>query len=139
MTLKDLEIGKTALVRSVGGSGAVRRHLLDMGVIPGTAVTVVKLAPMGDPMELSLHNYSLTLRLAEAALIAVEEIVPERHEEEPGRINEEYEFLHEHNAHPGIGEEGKYHSKEDECPLPKESTLTFALAGQQNSGKTTHT
>lgn len=137
MTLKDLEIGKTALVRSVGGSGAVRRHLLDMGVIPGTAVTVVKLAPMGDPMELSLHNYSLTLRLAEAALIAVEEIVPEMHEEEPGRINEEYEFLHEHNAHPGIGEEGKYHSKEDECPLPKESTLTFALAGQQNSGKTT--
>ena len=139
MTLKDLEVGKRALVRRVGGTGAVRRHLLDMGVIPGTVVTVVKLAPMGDPMELSLHNYSLTLRLAEAALIEVDETVPDVAEDSARPADSwSYDvFLHEHNAHPGIGEEGKYHSKEDERPLPKESTLTLALAGQQNSGKTT--
>ena len=139
MTLKDLEVGKRALVRRVGGTGAVRRHLLDMGVIPGTVVTVVKLAPMGDPMELSLHHYSLTLRLAEAALIEVDETVPDAAEDSARPADSwSYDvFLHEHNAHPGIGEEGKYHSKEDERPLPKESTLTLALAGQQNSGKTT--
>ncbi|MBO7624853.1 MAG: ferrous iron transport protein B [Bacteroidales bacterium] len=139
MTLKDLEVGKRALVRRVGGTGAVRRHLLDMGVIPGTVVTVVKLAPMGDPMELSLHNYSLTLRLAEAALIEVDGTVPDAAEDSARPADSwSYDvFLHEHNAHPGIGEEGKYHSKEDERPLPKESTLTLALAGQQNSGKTT--
>ena len=130
MTLKELEIGKSAVIETVGGSGELRQHFLDMGMIPGAEVTVVKLAPMGDPMELQVHGYELTLRLAEADQI---EIVPisKRTREHKGldRVTDA--------EHPGLGEDGKYHSKKDENPLPEGTTLTFALAGNQNCGKTT--
>ena len=135
MTLKDLEIGKSAVIKTVGGSGALRQHFLDMGVIPGAEVTVVKFAPMGDPVEIRIHGYELTLRLAEADQIEIEEI----------------EHTHAHHAHvpgwelekreidqPGCGEEGeRYHSKEDEYPRPEGTKLTYALVGNQNCGKTT--
>ena len=130
MTLKELEIGKSAAIRSVGGSGALRQHFLDMGMIPGAEVTVVKLAPMGDPMELQIHGYELTLRLAEADQIEIEPITKR------SRAHEGKEYLKE-TVHPGLGEEGKYHSKEDENPLPEGTTLTYALVGNQNCGKTT--
>ena len=130
MTLKELEIGKSAAIRSVGGSGALRQHFLDMGMIPGAEVTVVKLAPMGDPMELQIHGYELTLRLAEADQIEIEPI------KKRSRAHEGKEYLKE-TVHPGLGEEGKYHSKEDENPLPEGTTLTYALVGNQNCGKTT--
>lgn len=132
MTLKDLEIGKTAVVTTVGGDGVLRRHFLDMGVIPGAEVTVVKYAPMGDPMELRVHGYELTLRLADA----------ERIEVCPGEGCGEKTHSHETRRtrrveHPGFGEEGKYHVKAGENPLPEGKVLTFALAGNQNCGKTT--
>lgn len=130
MTLKELEIGKSAAIKTVGGSGALRQHFLDMGMIPGAEVTVVKLAPMGDPMELQIHGYELTLRLAEADKIEIEPI------QKRSRAHEGKEYLKE-PAHPGLGEEGKYHSKEDENPLPEGTTLTYALVGNQNCGKTT--
>ena len=130
MTLKDLEIGKSAVIRSVGGKGALRQHFLDMGMIPGAEVTVVKFAPMGDPMELQVHGYELTLRLAEAEQIEIEQI-PRR-----SRSHKGIESLSD-AKHPGLGEEGKYHSKKDEHPLPEGTTLTYALVGNQNCGKTT--
>ena len=130
MTLKDLEIGKSAVIRSVGGKGALRQHFLDMGMIPGAEVTVVKFAPMGDPMELQVHGYELTLRLAEAEQIEIEQI-PIR-----SRSHKGIESLSD-AEHPGLGEEGKYHSKKDEHPLPEGTTLTYALVGNQNCGKTT--
>ena len=130
MTLKDLEIGKSAVIRSVGGKGALRQHFLDMGMIPGAEVTVVKFAPMGDPMELQVHGYELTLRLAEAEQIEIEQI-PRR-----SRSHKGIEYLSD-AEHPGLGEEGKYHSKKDEHPLPEGTTLTYALVGNQNCGKTT--
>ena len=130
MTLKDLEIGKSAVIRSVGGKGALRQHFLDMGMIPGAEVTVVKFAPMGDPMELQVHGYELTLRLAEAEQIEIEQI-PRR-----SRSHKGIESLSD-AEHPGLGEEGKYHSKKDEHPLPEGATLTYALVGNQNCGKTT--
>ena len=130
MTLKDLEIGKSAVIRSVGGKGALRQHFLDMGMIPGAEVTVVKFAPMGDPMELQVHGYELTLRLAEAEKIEIEQI-PRR-----SRSHKGIESLSD-AEHPGLGEEGKYHSKKDEHPLPEGTTLTYALVGNQNCGKTT--
>ena len=130
MTLKDLEIGKSAVIRSVGGKGALRQHFLDMGMIPGAEVTVVKFAPMGDPMELQVHGYELTLRLAEAEQIEIEQI-PRR-----SRSHKGIESLSD-AEHPGLGEEGKYHSKKDEHPLPEGTTLTYALVGNQNCGKTT--
>ena len=130
MTLKDLEIGKSAVIRSVGGKGALRQHFLDMGMIPGAEVTVVKFAPMGDPMELQVHGYELTLRLAEAEQIEIEKI-PRR-----SRSHKGIESLSD-AEHPGLGEEGKYHSKKDEHPLPEGTTLTYALVGNQNCGKTT--
>ena len=130
MTLKDLEIGKSAVIRSVGGKGALRQHFLDMGMIPGAEVTVVKFAPMGDPMELQVHGYELTLRLAEAEQIEIEQI-PRR-----SRSHKGIESLSD-SEHPGLGEEGKYHSKKDEHPLPEGTTLTYALVGNQNCGKTT--
>ena len=130
MTLKELEIGKSAVIRTVGGKGALRQHFLDMGMIPGAEVTVVKLAPMGDPMELQVHGYELTLRLAEADQI---EIVPI---DQRTRSHAGQERLHA-TEHPGLGEEGKYHSKEDENPLPEGTLLTYALVGNQNCGKTT--
>ena len=129
MTLKELQIGKSAIVEAVGGAGALRQHFLDMGLIPGAEVTLVKLAPMGDPMELRIHGYELTLRLDDAAQITVTptEKTPAVHAPVDGKMVE----------HPGLGEGGKYHTKEGEHPLPEDKTLTFALAGNQNCGKTT--
>ena len=130
MTLKELGIGQSAMICKVGGEGALRQHFLDMGMIPGAEITVVKFAPMGDPMELQIHGYELTLRLAEADQIEVEPI-RKRSRSHEGRQNIKA------SEHPGLGEEGKYHSKEDENPLPKETRLTYALVGNQNCGKTT--
>ena len=129
MTLKELQIGKSAIVDAVGGAGALRQHFLDMGLIPGAEVTLVKLAPMGDPMELRIHGYELTLRLDDAAQITVTptEKTPAVHAPVAEKMVE----------HPGLGEGGKYHTKEGEHPLPEDKTLTFALAGNQNCGKTT--
>lgn len=132
MTLKDLPIGKTATIQTVGGEGALRQHFLDMGVIPGTDVTVVKYAPMGDPMELRLHGYELTLRLADAEKIDICDIKDETAEESTVKEKKTKKVVH-----PGLGEDGKYHVKASENPLPEQTTLTFALAGNQNCGKTT--
>ena len=130
MTLRDLKIGESPVIRTVGGEGALRQHFLDMGVIPGAEVTVVKFAPMGDPMELQIHCYELTLRLADAKQIEVEPIDSRsrRHESAKGVNN---------TVHPGLGEDGKYHVKADENPLPDSQILTYALVGNQNCGKTT--
>lgn len=130
MTLKELGIGQSAMICKVGGEGALRQHFLDMGMIPGAEITVVKFAPMGDPMELQIHGYELTLRLAEADQIEVEPI-RKRSRSHEGRKNIKA------SEHPGLGEEGKYHSKENENPLPKETRLTYAFVGNQNCGKTT--
>ena len=130
MTLKDLQIGKTAVVTQVGGEGALRQHFLDMGVIPGTEVTVVKYAPMGDPMELMLHGYELTLRLADAEKIQVTAASAASAQERPAARRTA-------THHPGLGEGGKFHPKGSGTPLPDGTTLTFALVGNQNSGKTT--
>ena len=130
MTLKELAIGKSAVIRKVGASGALRQHFLDMGMIPGAEVTVVKFAPMGDPMELQVHGYELTLRLAEAEQIEVEEIDERTNSHARGERLKPVD-------HPGFGEEGKYHSEEDANPLPEGTVLTYALVGNQNCGKTT--
>ncbi|MDO5397861.1 MAG: ferrous iron transport protein B [bacterium] len=130
MTLKELEIGKSAVIVSVGGEGSLRQHFLDMGVIPGAEVTLMKFAPMGDPMELQIHGYELTLRLADAEKIEIKEIPERTHRTKESGKRKVIE-------HPGFGEDGKYHSKADEKPLPKDKLLTFALAGNQNCGKTT--
>ena len=130
MTLKELGIGESASIKTVGGDGALRQHFLDMGVIPKAEVTVVKFAPMGDPMELQLHGYELTLRLDDAAQIEVEPIQKRsRNHEGPKELSK--------TAHPGLGEEGKYHVKGEEDPLPAGEMLTYALVGNQNCGKTT--
>ncbi len=130
MTLRELEIGKSAVVKSVGGEGALRQHFLDMGVIPGAEVTAVKLAPLGDPMELEIHGYELTLRLSDAGQIEVAPITQRRRKHEGARdINK--------SKHPGLGEDGKYHVKANERPLPAGERLTYALVGNQNCGKTT--
>ena len=137
ITLDQLKIGQSAVIKAVGGEGSRRQHFLDMGVIPDAVVKLVKYAPLGDPMEVLIHGYSLTLRKADATLIEVEPGV----EEEPADfLNADRLYisaLHDHNAHPGLGEEGVYHDKTHETPLPKGTKLTFALAGQQNCGKTT--
>ena len=131
MTIRDLQIGQTARIDAVGGEGALRQHFLDMGVIPGVEVTLVRLAPMGDPMELRIHGYELTLRLADAEKIDATLVEDIKDEETPVEISK-------HDiAHPGLGEEGKYHLKGDGNPLPKGTQLTFALVGNQNCGKTT--
>lgn len=130
MTLKELGIGESARIKTVGGDGALRQHFLDMGVIPKAEVTVVKFAPMGDPMELQLHGYELTLRLDDAAQIEIEPIQKRsRNHEGPKELSK--------TAHPGLGEEGKYHVKGEEDPLPAGEMLTYALVGNQNCGKTT--
>ncbi|MCD7716353.1 MAG: ferrous iron transport protein B [Lachnospiraceae bacterium] len=180
MNLKELEIGKSAVIQSVGGEGALRQHILDMGLIPGAEVTMIKLAPMGDPMELRVSSYELTLRLADAEKIEITETAPEKagyrkHTSSMGKASENAEYMkrtgeptiledgrlerksgaqdsagnhssmrkqqaadrkREH-AHPGLGEGGKYHNRADEHPLPDGTVLTFALAGNQNCGKTT--
>ena len=133
MTLKDLPIGKTATIRTVGGEGALRQHFLDMGIIPKAEVTIVKYAPMGDPIEVRVHSYELTLRLADAEKIEIEEVHEEKKHPGTSRIPAGARTL----PHPGLGEGGKYHDKADENPLPDGTVLTFALAGNQNCGKTT--
>ncbi len=135
MTLKELKIGKSAVITAVGGEGALRQHFLDMGVIPGAEVTLVKYAPMGDPMELRLHGYELTLRLADSENITIEPL-EEPHIKSTGHFTAGIEKKHS-LAHPGLGEGGKYHVKATEKPLPEGTLLTFALAGNQNCGKTT--
>lgn len=132
MTLKDLPIGKTATIRSVGGEGALRQHFLDMGLIPRGDVTMVKYAPMGDPMELRIHSYELTLRLADADKIEIENVRDAGEKGETSKKNNSHSI-----PHPGLGEGGKFHFKETENPLPDSEMLTFALAGNQNCGKTT--
>ncbi len=152
MKLSELRTGESARIEAVGGEGALRQHFLDMGVIPGAEVTLVKLAPMGDPMELRIHGYELTLRLADAAEIAVERLeVPSENEpslsggssgpapDGSGRAGNrgQRKERRRKTAHPGLGEEGKYHVKGSGDPLPEGTKLTFALVGNQNSGKTT--
>ena len=132
MTLKDLTIGKTATIRSVGGEGALRQHFLDMGLIPKGDVTMVKYAPMGDPMELRIHSYELTLRLADADKIEIENVRDAGEKGETSKKNNSHSI-----PHPGLGEGGKFHFKETENPIPDSEMLTFALAGNQNCGKTT--
>jgi ferrous iron transport protein B len=137
ITLDKLNIGQSARIKAVDGEGSRRQHFLDMGVIPDAIVKLVKFAPLGDPMEVLIHGYSLTLRVADAKLIEVE---PGAEEEPASFLNTDRLYisaLHDHNAHPGLGEEGIYHDKTHESPLPKGTKLTFALAGQQNCGKTT--
>jgi len=164
MTIKDLEINETAIIKTIGGTGALRQHFLDMGVIPGTRVTPVKYAPMGDPLEIRIHGYELTLRVADAAQIEVEPVGSKNagkpqtnssaQEESSGSVDETETAQAQFSStqrkqgtlqkkpnyqkeHPGLGEGGKYHEKKTENPLPKETKLTFALAGNQNCGKTT--
>ncbi|MBR6109801.1 MAG: ferrous iron transport protein B [Clostridia bacterium] len=129
MTLKELSAGSSARILSVGGEGALRQHFLDMGVIPGAEITVIKLAPMGDPMELRIHGYELTLRLADAEKITIEPIPKKPEEKTEKRLRKP--------PHPGLGETGKFHPKGSGDPLPEGTKLTFALVGNQNSGKTT--
>ena len=129
MTLRELPIGKTATIVSVGGEGALRQHFLDMGLIPTGDVTMVKYAPMGDPVELRIHSYELTLRLADAEKIEIENV---RDAESAAKKKAGASV-----PHPGLGEGGKFHLKETEHPLPEGTVLTFALAGNQNCGKTT--
>ena len=129
MTLKEIAVGQSAVIQTVGGEGALRQHFLDMGVIPGAEVTVVKLAPMGDPMELEIHGYELTLRLADADKIQVKPIAQRTPKFQTARDTGKH--------HPGLGESGIYHSKEYETPLPEGTMLTYALVGNQNCGKTT--
>lgn len=133
MTLRELPIGKEATVTSVGGEGALRQHFLDMGVIPGVEVAMVKYAPMGDPVEIRVHGYELTLRLADAGQIGIEDV---RDANPVGKIGLQPNPKHK-THHPGLGEGGRYHVKADENPLADSEMLTFALAGNQNCGKTT--
>ena len=143
MTLKDLKVGQSAMIKSVGGEGALRQHFLDMGVIPAAEVTLIKFAPMGDPMELKIHGYELTLRLDDAKKIEVELIREKKDIAESAMTAAEKKTLDDayrekrNKAHPGLGEGGVFHSKAEEHPLPKGTKLTFALAGNQNCGKTT--
>ena len=130
MLLSELKIGQSAVIEQVDGEGALRQHFLDMGVIPGAEVTLIKFAPMGDPIELQIHGYELTLRLDDAKKIGVKNIDERSNKHE--RISEI-----KNNEHPGLGEGGRYHAKGDGTPLEEGTTLTFALVGNQNCGKTT--
>ena len=151
MTLRELKIGKSAVITAVGGEGALRQHFLDMGLLPGVEVKLLKYAPMGDPMELLVRGYTLSLRLEEAAKIEISEAKKDvKTEIKDGGAEAKKEghevsaedfgynlTLHEHNSHPGLGEAGKYHDPTHENAVPKGTVLKFALAGQQNCGKTT--
>ena len=141
MTLRQLPIGKSARLLEIKGQGALRQHFLDMGLIPGSEVTLVKLAPMGDPMELLVRGYELTIRLDDAEQIDIEMLPETDAVEKQGGINKAFpsgsQEKHVPVEHPGLGEGGRYHVKKDENPLPEGSLLTFALAGNQNCGKTT--
>ena len=152
MKLSELQIGKTATITFVGGEGALRQHFLDMGVIPGVDITLVKYAPMGDPMEFLIHGYELTLRVDDAKKIEIEDITNRQNidnidntvkndskESDKKRSSDRKKKadIKKDVEHPGLGEEGKYHRKKEEHPLPEGTVLTFALAGNQNCGKTT--
>ena len=137
MTLRELPLGHSAVVTTVGGKGALRQHFLDMGVIPGSRIKLVKYAPLGDPMELLIHGYELTLRLDDAAKIGIDNVCdtpfPDKERERKQALADESH----HTEHPGLGETGRFHCKSEEHPLPKTEKLTFALIGNQNTGKTT--
>ena len=130
MTIKELGVRDRAVITKVGGEGALRQHFLDMGVIPGAEITVVKFAPMGDPVEIEIHGYELTLRLEDAAKIDVKPVTESAEEEKAGKRKGK-------TVHPGLGEGGKFHPKGSGDPLPDGTVLTFARVGNQNSGKTT--
>lgn len=130
MNIKDLEIGKSAKITKVGGEGALRQHFLDMGLIPGAQITMIKFAPMGDPVEIKIHGYELTLRLADAEKIEIDKPFTVK-------TDNNIDTRKKDISHPGLGEGGKFHTKADENPLPDGTKLTFALAGNQNCGKTT--
>lgn len=137
MTLKDLKIGEKAMVFAVGAEGSIREHLLDMGLIPGVDVEILKYAPLGDPVEVLVQGCTLSLPLKEAEKILVERLSEEKASQTKADENFSYDLsLHEHNAHPGLGEGGKYHSKDHANPLPKGAELSFAIVGQKNCGKT---
>lgn len=138
MNISDLKKGRSAVITEVGGEGALRQHFLDLGLIPGSTLKMLGAAPMGDPLEIFTHGYSLSLRKDEAAMISIREIEGEMPNRAPSNDNFGYNLtLHEHNAHPGFGEEGKYHHHENDADvLPKDAPMTFALVGQKNSGKT---
>ena len=132
-TLKELNVNETAIIKAVGGQGSLRQHLLDMGIIPGAEVRMIKIAPMGDPIEIRIHDYELTLRVDDAEKITIDTSAPAQskiHSLETLRESTKIE-------HPGLGEEGKYHVNDKNEPLPDGTILTYALAGNQNSGKTT--
>lgn len=129
MKLSELKPGESAVITKVGGSGSLRQHFLDMGLIPDAKLTLIKLAPMGDPMEFMVHGYELSIRKDDAAEIDCERAEAEKEEIKP--------FFRDSQDHPGLGEEGKYHEKKGETPLKDDETITFALAGNQNCGKTT--
>ena len=139
MTLQELKVGESAVITTLGGEGALRQHMLDMGLLPGEVVTLKQFAPMGDPMEVTIRGYELTLRLADAAKISVNRIdTPEVKPDGAGEERKRERLPHTTVPdHPGLGEEGRYHVKADENPVPKGTVLTFALAGNQNCGKTT--
>ncbi|MBR0074832.1 MAG: 50S ribosome-binding GTPase, partial [Synergistaceae bacterium] len=132
-TLKELNVNETAIIKAVGGQGSLRQHLLDMGIIPGAEVRMIKIAPMGDPIEIRIHDYELTLRVDDVDKITIDTSAPAQskiHSLETLRESTKIE-------HPGLGEEGKYHVNDKNEPLPDGTILTYALAGNQNSGKTT--
>ena len=129
MKLSELKPGESAVITKVGGSGSLRQHFLDMGLIPDAKLTLIKLAPMGDPMEFMVHGYELSIRKDDAAEIDCERAEADKEEIKP--------FFRDSQDHPGLGEEGKYHEKKGETPLKDDETITFALAGNQNCGKTT--
>ena len=141
MTLNELTIGESGIIQAVGGEGQLRHHFLDMGLIPGAEVTLVKYAPMGDPMELLIRGYELTLRVDDAKLIGIEKIVVSKNDDLVDIKQKESRFFDKSSdkvvEHPGLGEGGKYHVKKHENPLPDSQILTFGLLGNQNCGKTT--
>lgn len=137
MTLKELSNGQTARITAVGGEGALRQHFLDMGIIPEAEITFIKLAPMGDPIEFQIHGYELTLRVDDAAHIDCVPVKASQHTTAPASSTKGKPITDKEHEHPGLGEGGRYHSKSHAHPLPKDTTLTFALVGNQNCGKTT--
>ena len=137
MTLKDLPIGASACIIKTGGNGELRQHFLDMGVIPGTTITKIKLAPMGDPVELDVNGYELTMRLDDADKIEVNQISTDLNKTELNKKTSNINKSKKSTEHPGLGEGGRFHTKDDENPLPDNTILTYALVGNQNCGKTT--
>ena len=134
MKLNELTPNQSARIEAVGGEGALRQHFLDMGIIPGAEITIVKFAPMGDPVEVSIHGYELTLRLDDAHKIAVTKL---ENKSAPDAAAPDSKKRKSKVAHPNLGEPGVHHDKKTENPLPDDHVLSFALVGNQNSGKTT--